>query len=256
MGRKLESAILPLTFDNYVFDLYGTLVDIHTDENSSELWEKLALFYGYYGASYSLDALKARYEVLVRQKEQAMMQGGEETARYAHEASPEIRLEEVFEAMFQEKNVAVTPELAVHAGQFFRILSTKKLLLYPGTVELLRQLRREGKRVYLLSNAQRIFTEYEMRFLGLAELFDDILISSDHGVKKPDIRFFEILMNRYGLDPDRTLFVGNDSRTDIGGAKSVGMHTFYVRSSISPAHDSGESADDYVPDFTAWEQAQ
>ncbi len=33
-------------YRNCIFDLYGTLVDIHTDEVKPELWEKLALFYG------------------------------------------------------------------------------------------------------------------------------------------------------------------------------------------------------------------
>lgn len=42
---------LPLTYDNYIFDLYGTLVDIHTDESDTAIWEKLAMFYGYYGAT-------------------------------------------------------------------------------------------------------------------------------------------------------------------------------------------------------------
>ena len=37
-------------YDNYVFDLYGTLVDIHTEENDAKVWEKLSLFYGFYGA--------------------------------------------------------------------------------------------------------------------------------------------------------------------------------------------------------------
>ena len=32
--------------DNYIFDLYGTLVDIHTDESDTAIWEKLAMFYG------------------------------------------------------------------------------------------------------------------------------------------------------------------------------------------------------------------
>ena len=31
-------------FKNYIFDLYGTLVDINTDEWSDDLWEKMALF--------------------------------------------------------------------------------------------------------------------------------------------------------------------------------------------------------------------
>ena len=39
-------------YDNYVFDLYGTLVDIHTEENDAKVWEKLSLFYGFYGALY------------------------------------------------------------------------------------------------------------------------------------------------------------------------------------------------------------
>ncbi len=43
MSVILESAVLPETYDNYVFDLYGTLVDIHTDESKKEVWEKLAL---------------------------------------------------------------------------------------------------------------------------------------------------------------------------------------------------------------------
>ena len=33
-------------YKNYIFDLYGTPVDIHTDEEQELLWEKLALFYG------------------------------------------------------------------------------------------------------------------------------------------------------------------------------------------------------------------
>ena len=40
-------------YDNYIFDLYGTLVDIHTEENDPLVWKKLALFYGYYDADYS-----------------------------------------------------------------------------------------------------------------------------------------------------------------------------------------------------------
>ena len=35
-----------------IFDLYSTLVDIHTDEGRPEVWEILALFFRYYGADY------------------------------------------------------------------------------------------------------------------------------------------------------------------------------------------------------------
>ena len=45
-------------YDNYIFDLYGTLVDIHTEENDPLVWKKLALLYGYYDADYSSEELK------------------------------------------------------------------------------------------------------------------------------------------------------------------------------------------------------
>ena len=40
-------------FKNYIFDLYGTLIDIRTDEDDKALWEKMVLFYGYREAEYT-----------------------------------------------------------------------------------------------------------------------------------------------------------------------------------------------------------
>ena len=107
--------------------------------------------------------------------------------------------------------------------------------------------------VYLLSNAQRIFTEYEMHTLDIAQSFDDMLISFDYRTKKPHPRFFGILVDRYHLAVERTLFVGNDSRTDILGATQAGMHTFYVNSNISPANDAAPNADYSVDSFEEWD---
>ena len=50
-----------MEYKNYVFDLYGTLVDIKTDEEDMNAWSKLSLFYGYYDALYDPEELKERY---------------------------------------------------------------------------------------------------------------------------------------------------------------------------------------------------
>lgn len=52
-------------YKNYVFDLYGTLIDINTDEWSIELWEKMAVYYGYKGAIYTAEELNEEYGKLV-----------------------------------------------------------------------------------------------------------------------------------------------------------------------------------------------
>ena len=200
MGEYLQEAVLPVQYDNYVFDLYGTLVDIHTEEDFPKLWEKLALFFGYYGAIYEPKELQKRYAALVSDCERALKKTLEEDRHYTHEASPEIEIGEVFEKLYQEKGIVADKTLAIHTGQFFRALSTDYVRLYPGTKQMLASLKKIGKKVYLLSNAQRIFTAYEMNVLGITPFFDDILISSDYHTKKPDERFFHILLERHKLD--------------------------------------------------------
>ena len=62
---------------------------------------------------------------------------------------------------------------------------------YDGVIELLDLLKKKNKKIYLLSNAQRIFTLYEMNILGIHKYFDGIYFSSDYNVCKPDnLTFF------------------------------------------------------------------
>ena len=85
-----------MDYEVYVFDLYGTLVDIHTDENDKKVWESLRLFYGYYGAKYKARELQKAYERLVKGKEKKLKSTLEKDPKYSHEASPEIEITEVF----------------------------------------------------------------------------------------------------------------------------------------------------------------
>lgn len=212
-------------YKNYVFDLYGTLVDIHTDEDKTDVWEKLCLFYGYYGARYSPEELQSCY------KRMADCKGSKSDS---HEAYPEIRIEDVFRELFVAKGIYPDEKLVIHAAQFFRVLTTEYIRLYEGVVKTMEELKKKGKNIYLLSNAQRIFTERELYMLDIKKYFDGILISSDYGVKKPDIRFFKILMEKYQLDPKECMMIGNDERSDIEGAVKAGMDSYYIHSNISP----------------------
>ena len=249
----LAKARLPMDYDTYVFDLYGTLVDIHTEEQGNDVWEKLSLFFGYYDARYEPEELKLCYSRIVKQREAEMKNEMLVQRNDSHEAFPEIDITEVFRKLYEQKGVQPDDTLAVHTGQFFRVLSTEYVRLYRGTDQMLEYLKEHRKKIYLLSNAQRIFTEYEMHVLGISPFFNGILISSDYAAKKPDRAFFEILIKKYQIDAAKTLFVGNDSVTDIAGAAAAGMDTFYVHSNISPKDDHTESADYIVEDFTCWE---
>ena len=106
--------------------------------------------------------------------------------------------------------------------------------LYPGVHDALSCLRRKGCRLWLLTNAQRVFTWNELCMLGLDSVFDGIYISSDYGCRKPDPFFFRALLDEQNLDPTRCLMIGNDRNTDIAGAQGVGLATLYLHTNLTP----------------------
>ena len=219
-----------MRYRNCIFDLYGTLVDIHTEETLPQLWEDMAAWYREHGADYAPDELRDAYFHTVMQMER----GAAPLRNDAHEAHPEIQIEKVFQQLFRAQGADASLELAIHTGEQFRRGSLIHIRLYEGAERLLKALRANGQGVWLLSNAQRIFTAYELRSLGIDGLFDGIFLSSDYGCKKPDRRFFDRLLHERGISPESAIMVGNDGVCDIQGAQAVGLSTLYIRSNISP----------------------
>ena len=216
-----------MVYTDLVFDLYGTLVDIHTEE-SDEVWEKTAVYFGFYGAHYTGPELKAAFE--------RAMAGREAKAGQSYECFPDIPFEQVMAQLFREKGVDASEEaLGVNAAQLFRIASLDYIRLYPHVLEALALLREKGFRLWLLSNAQQVFTAFELRHLGLGEQLDGIYLSSDYECRKPDLRFYRALLQDRGLEPEHCLMIGNDRQTDIAGAKAAGMATLYMHTALTPA---------------------
>lgn len=227
-GRKMG-------YRDLVFDLYGTLVDIHTEE-SDGVWEKTAVYFGFYGAHYTGPELKSAFERAMAEREAR--------AGQSYECFPDIPFEQVMAQLFREKGVDAAPEgLGTNAAQLFRIASLDYIRLYPHVLEALALLRRKGYRLWLLSNAQQVFTAYELRHLGLGEQLDGIYLSSDYGCRKPDLRFYRVLLEERGLVPENCLMIGNDRQTDIAGAKAAGLSTLYMHTALTPPdQEAAESA--------------
>jgi putative hydrolase of the HAD superfamily len=101
-------------------------------------------------------------------------------------------------------------------------------------VNTLHKIIMRNKKIYLLSNAQQIFTEYEMKHLGIYDYFDGICFSSDESCKKPSKTFYGILFDRYNLKKEESVMIGNDWISDIEGAKNFGIDSVYLHTNISP----------------------
>lgn len=216
-----------LKYQNYIFDLYGTLIDIHTDEEEKSLWKALAKFYRHHGAFYFAGGIRRGYHKFVKEE---------------LEKSEEIQVEKVFHKLFKQKGVEASDKLILEACRFFRDTSTEYIRLYEWSLPILKILKENDKKVYLLSNAQRSFTYHEMEMLDIIKFFDRIYISSDHGIKKPNPLFFQLLMENEGVEVKESLMLGNDQSCDILGAQNVGMDTWYVHTNCSPEYTENVKA--------------
>ena len=214
-------------YKNYIFDLYGTLIDIRTDEWNQEPWDEFARWLTKKGMPYTGKEVRALYVSEVNRLE----------AEPTEYDKREIDIIPVFETICKKHKPDITPEEVWEIGENFRVITTHMIKLYPNTKKVLEGLKKAGKKVYLLSNAQRVFTWQELEKTEIIDYFDDIFISSDAGCKKPDIAFYKKLIDKHGLKVEECVMIGNDSTTDIAGATALGMDGFYVRTEISPEND-------------------
>ena len=187
-------------------------------------------WYAVFGADYEPSDLGERYRQTVAKEERAL---GAATGV----ALPEIKLESVFLELLGEaprRQDANLPDdmdaWARDTANVFRILSRDRLVPYEGARELLEKLRGLGKRTFLLSNAQSVFTVPEIEVCGLSDLFDT-------GAKKPEPAFLEGLMTEYGVDRRRAVMVGNDWHADMGVAAACGVDGMWVNSDRRSEHE-------------------
>ena len=217
-------------YDTYVFDLYGTLADIWTDEESPRLWAAFSWDLRLRGAQWAPKELKEAWRRLcaesLAEKEAALKRKG-------LEGPGEADIHQVFRRLGALRGVRMSQRETDDLARHFRALSLRRLRLYPGAKALLTALKENGKRTILLTNAQSAFTVPELKYLGIHDLFDHILISSDHGVRKPSPAFFGALSD-CGVRPETAVMVGNDDESDCQGAARFGMDSLYLSTAQSP----------------------
>jgi putative hydrolase of the HAD superfamily len=218
-------------YQNYLFDLYGTLVDIHANEEKMYLWKKMAHYMALQGVVYSPAELKKAYKDTfweVAQDTMNQKKGMEQPEHPMTVEDMEPEMAEMIRRMYGAKNVEVSKQQIAHWALTMRSIATEYIRLFEGAEEMLERLKSQGKRIFLLSNAQRLFTEPEMRMLGIYGTFDDIFYSSDIGFKKPSWYFYDALMRRHDLALKETVMVGNDWLADAWGAANYGLDSIYI----------------------------
>ena len=115
--------------------------------------------------------------------------------------------------------------LVVRQREFSNMLEIfeNRWILNEKLLNFIREERQNGSKIAVLSNVaqysfDRFFSKEEQ-----TELFDEVVLSGNEGVSKPDARIFEIVCERLGENPENCVFV-DDSPENVLAAKKLGMH--------------------------------
>jgi HAD superfamily hydrolase (TIGR01509 family) len=117
--------------------------------------------------------------------------------------------------------------------------------LIDGAGEMLKALRGMDYRLSIVSNAAYSpFLTWTLEHFGLLDYFEDIVVSADVRIRKPDVEIFRLALERIKLAPTETVYVGDDFIKDVHSANAFGMRTIWY----PPNHTSITPEQEKVPD--------
>ncbi len=228
-----------------LFEPYGVLLDIETDEREWQQYLQLSRYLEYRGVSLTADELRwLWFEKMAQQVAVSTERYPEVDARAAWRdlLAPNLDL---CRYPLDLEGTTFIPDLTV----LHRALSRRALRLMEGARPLLEQLA--GRvRLGIVTDSQPDYIRSELAITGIARSFQSCVISGEQGYCKPDQRLFERALAELEVRPEEAIFVGVDTARDITGARQLGMRTVLVLSPYG-SKDLALGEPDDVVDSTA-----
>jgi len=116
-------------------------------------------------------------------------------------------------------------ELSVAA---FKELFRKEVYVVPGMLALVSELKKSYSLASLVNEGQE-WARNKFDVSGFGKLFDQIFISGEIGLRKPEEDFYSFVLDKINAEPDECLFI-DDYIVNCEGAEKLGIHTVCFRS--------------------------
>ena len=112
--------------------------------------------------------------------------------------------------------------------RFYWDLYLKSTVCFPWTHAVLKELKEKGCALGMITNGDPDTQNAKIDAAGIRSYFDVILISQAVGFPKPDPRIYELALERLKGEKRNALFVGDNPKTDISGAKNAKIDSLFL----------------------------
>ena len=145
-------------------------------------------------------------------------------------------------AIVEASGSAPTPELIDSLVAMERRFTETGVDLWEDSLPVVYELRQRGVKTALISNCSHS-TRGIVDRLGLVDAFDEVILSFEVGLRKPDPAIYHEALRRMDVEPDRAVFV-DDQEEYCDGAASIGIETYLIdRAGVIDPEDDGTPAE-------------
>jgi len=99
----------------------------------------------------------------------------------------------------------------------------------PATLEMIQRFSKASVPMYVLSNMSVVNYQY-LRARPYFDLFSGVVVSAEEKLLKPDLKLFQLVLDRYNLKAQDVVFI-DDMLPNIESAKSIGMQGVHFKRS-------------------------
>lgn len=172
--------------------------------------------------------LRNEYDVLKLTMEEWEKYAEDEELYLARALGQEKDPEKIIESILEKMKIGYEP---CHKADILNLREErmKRCLIEveKDIVETISELRKNGKKICLISNADVIDVMHWDKS-PLSELFDEKIFSYEVGYVKPQTDIYKLALNKMNVESENCVFIGDGGSDELKGAKDIGMKTIMV----------------------------
>lgn len=136
-------------------------------------------------------------------------------------------------------------KLISHGVIAYRKMRESYLVPYSNTVPTLLELKKQGYKLAIVSDAPIMEAWMRIASLKLDDIFDEIITKADARKQKTSTAPFKVALKRLNIKPEEAIMIGDRIARDVNTAKKLGIHTIYARYGDENPPVEGKSGADF-----------
>ena len=188
------------------------------------LYEQIVPFENAYKSLFDMDIDMEQFYLLSRYYSDVKF----EASRNGEMTMDEYHIYRIQEAA-KDLGVCLSDEQALNMQKEYK-KNQQKLQMSDITISILELAKENNVKLGIITNGPSEHQWAKIKALGIESWIgrENIIVSGDYGINKPDVRIFEIMQEKLQLPNDSLYYIGDSLENDIVGANNADWRAIWI----------------------------